>query len=214
MAAFLDLTGQRFGRLTVLSRAMGRKRAAWHCRCDCGGSSISPTSSLRSGRSQSCGCLQSERTSAAARVSSRKHGQTGTPEHVSWGSMLSRCYNQKATGYERYGGSGVVVCERWKWSFENFLADMGERPSRDHSLDRFPNAHGNYEPGNCRWATKLEQANNRRDNHLVVVSNRKMTVPAAMRLVGCKLHIETVKRRLALGWPVTRAMSEPPRQHQ
>lgn len=164
MGAFCDLTGSKFGRLTVVRRGPNnnQRKPRWECSCECGGAALATSSNLKKWSSQSCGCLQRERTSAAAKISSFKHGLKKTPEHYSWSGMLTRCRNPNATGYERYGALGVVVCERWL-KFENFLADMGKRPTKAHTLDRFPNKHGNYEPGNCRWATKVEQQANRRD---------------------------------------------------
>lgn len=170
MPARLDLQGRTFGRLTVVKleqRQAGRRR--WVCQCICGGETRASSNVLVSGQSQSCGCLQRERSAAAARVSSRRHGLTRTPEHYSWRGMISRCYNENATGYARYGGAGVNVCDRWRSSFQAFLSDMGPRPTAAHTLDRYPDKFGNYEPGNCRWATPEEQQNNRRD----VVNGRR-----------------------------------------
>lgn len=164
MPASCHLLGQRFGRLTVVGREPRgtSKRARWHCQCDCGGGTLVASNVLNAGRSQSCGCLQRERAGAAARINNRTHGMKKSPEHYTWVGMLTRCRNPNATGYERYGGLGVTVCERWL-RFENFYADMGQRPTLDHTLDRYPDKHGNYEPTNCRWATREEQQANRRD---------------------------------------------------
>ncbi|TWA32951.1 hypothetical protein FB007_10931 [Sinorhizobium medicae] len=102
---------------------------------------------------------------------STKHGHTAdrkmTPEYRTWANMIARCTNPRASHFDRYGGRGIKVCERWN-SFENFLADMGSRPSLRHSLDRWPDVHGNYESGNCRWATHREQCRNRSSNRAVV----------------------------------------------
>jgi hypothetical protein len=92
----------------------------------------------------------------------RKHGGSGTPEYRAWAAAKSRCSNPNATGYERYGGRGITMCERWRESFPAFLEDMGPKPSPQHSLDRFPDRDGNYEPGNCRWATFIQQMSTRR----------------------------------------------------
>lgn len=156
-----DLTGQIFGRLTVIGRAprpshWKNTRAFWQCLCECGNNVALSSHDIRSGHIASCGCL--------SRDIKTTHGYrpAGPPSRTykTWVSMRQRCNNPNTTGYQYYGGRGITVCERWE-SFENFLADMGERPS-GMTLDRFPDNDGNYEPGNCRWATAYEQTHNRR----------------------------------------------------
>lgn len=154
----IDMTGQRFGRLVVLTVAgyNNDKRVTWNCLCDCGGTVIVSGKYLRSGRTGSCGCLRRERAS----LLNAKHGMHGTSTWQSWISMRNRCYNKNQKGYADYGAKGVVVCERWRNSFVDFIVDMGKRPE-GMTLDRI-NPFGNYEPSNCRWATPLMQSNNRR----------------------------------------------------
>lgn len=148
-----DLTGMRFGRLTVIAAAgIKSRQRQWRCVCDCGGTKVVAGSSLKSGCTKSCGCLNSE-TARKARTS---HGMFGAPEYNSWAAMIQRCTNEKEKRFADYGGRGIKVCARWLESFENFYADMGERPE-GMTLDRKEN-DGNYEPSNCRWATKLEQS--------------------------------------------------------
>lgn len=158
--SFKDLAGQQFGRLKVLKVAADRKR--WICECSCGKRKEVNGYCLRKGISRSCGCLQKER----ARAAQLKHGDTNhngaiSREYVCWRSMRSRCSNRNNKSWDRYGGRGIKVCERWEKSFENFLADMGRKPSPEHSIERMENS-SNYEPGNCKWATRSEQMKNRR----------------------------------------------------
>lgn len=151
-----DLTGQQVGRLLVLWAA-GRKGRGlhWACSCSCGQTTIVHGIMLRGGRTRSCGCYQRE----LARKRATTHGGSGTPEFSSWSSMFQRCTNPQASGYMYYGGRGITICERWN-DFANFLADLGPRPDGT-SLDRINNNDG-YHPANCRWATPLQQQNNRR----------------------------------------------------
>lgn len=154
------LTGQRFGRLTVIGgyERNSRGRVVWRCRCDCGGTKVTRPHSLLHGITASCGCLHKERCSQAATI----HGHTSHAQwsgtYISWAQMIQRCTYPKHNRFHRYGGRGISVCQRWR-KFENFLADMGERPP-GLSIDR-RNNDGNYEPSNCKWSTRKEQAANR-----------------------------------------------------
>lgn len=152
--------GNRYGRLVVVALQPKAKAA---CRCDCGVVVSVFRNNLTRGNSQSCGCLRREML-ASGQIN-RRHGHARrrqiSPEYRSYTMMLNRCLNPSAENYEYYGGRGIAVCQRWQDSFEAFLSDMGQRPSRNHSIDRI-RADGDYEPGNCRWATKIEQCQTRR----------------------------------------------------
>lgn len=160
------LVGETFGRLTVVryDRSL-RGATTWLCRCVCGAEKVVRGSELRAGNTRSCGCLNRE----ASRERRLRHGHSTnaglSPEYKTWASMKDRCYQPSSDSWSRYGGRGIRVCERWLSSFENFLADVGARPSPKHSIDRINN-DGHYEPGNVRWSTVSEQARNRSSTRL------------------------------------------------
>lgn len=210
MTAALNLLGQKFSRLTVIGRATNsaKGQAHWICKCECGTVGVIAGTNLRSGATKSCGCLNKE--AAAARCSARAtHGMRGSPEYISWMAMRVRC-GVVANEETSYSIRGISVCERWRHSFANFYVDMGPKPSPTHTIDRYPNNDGHYEPSNCRWATCVEQQNNKRSNRLVVYRGETMTLRNAVRAGGEIVRKDTARRRLILGWPVERAVETPP----
>jgi len=149
----IDRTGQRFGRLTAL-RHLGWRAGGWECRCDCGSTVMVTGGHLAALHTTSCGCLK-PRPHGDARRGRR------SAEWRAWVAMRARCGNPNRPDFQYYGGRGIEVAAEWRDDFAAFLRYMGRRPSAKHSLDRWPNPDGNYEPGNCRWATMLQQRHNR-----------------------------------------------------
>lgn len=157
-----DIAGMKFGRLLAVrptDKRMARK-VVWECICDCGKTVFVSGAMMRRGNTRSCGCLHADLRPEIMRRTMRTHGATYSRTWNSWMAAKSRCFCKTDPAYGNYGGRGITMCDRWRHSFETFLADMGERPV-GRTLDR-KNNDGNYEPGNCRWATAFEQTHNRR----------------------------------------------------
>lgn len=201
MPSFVDLTGQRFGALTVLRRAeTPEKRTKWVAVCDCGNEVIKRGEKLD--RDGSCGCMARKRL--LERITT--HGLSGTRTHAIWVSMRQRCETPSSGGFATYGGSGIKFCERWR-DFENFVADMGMAPE-GKSIDRFPDGKGNYEPGNCRWATNAEQARNKRSNRNLTWKGETLCLTDWARRLGMR-HETLFNRVVRYGWPIERAFTIP-----
>jgi len=195
-----DITGLRFGRWTVVERASNRfgNTPYWLCRCACGRQKEVNGQCLQEGGSTSCGC------SRIGNGNRRKHGLTRTRLYKIWSNMLERCNNPKRRVYPYYGGRGIEVCERWR-IFENFLADMGHEP-KGYTLDRI-NVDGNYEPGNCRWASRKEQARNTRRNNVITFNGKSLSLSEWEDELGISQSV--LGQRLRAGWTPEDALTRP-----
>lgn len=168
----IDMTGKEYGNLTVIGKAKSdRYGAYWMCKCNCGNITTVRGSHLRQGRTISCGCKQGNHVAVVKHGHAMGKDKKASPEYYTWLAMMARCKNPKTKHYRLYGGRGISVCERWIM-FENFLSDMGLRPSSKYSLDRYPNKDGNYQPDNCRWATIKEQNRNTSRNVFIEFDGR------------------------------------------
>jgi hypothetical protein len=159
MPPFISLVGQRFGQLVATEVVRKGNRIFYKCKCDCGGFAELESSSLKGGTSKRhCGCIKQANNYRHGHATANNPSST----YQCWSAMKRRCENPNCKDWDDYGGRGIIVCDRWQ-KFENFLLDMGEKP-KGLSIDRYPDNDGNYEPGNVRWATDIEQANNKRNN--------------------------------------------------
>ena len=202
----LNITGGVFGRLTAIA-PVGRfnRCIQWLCICECGSELVTRGSRLKEGKVSSCGCINFE----FMQTLKKTHGMTSSPEFNAWQSMKKRCLNKTDSSYEGYGGRGIKVCHRWMLSFSNFLSDVGFRPSPDHSIDRIDN-DGPYSPDNCRWATRIQQHNNKRNNVWLTHDDRTQTLIQWSRETG--MIPETISYRLKIGWPIEKALTHPLRK--
>ena len=185
--------GKRFGRLVAQKTAKGSK---WLCLCDCGNEVVVSTQHLTSGHTLSCGCYKADRAKEANTTHGQGSARSGvTRTYRSWQSMKARCCNEDHDAYPYYGGIGITICERWLHSFENFYEDMGDRPPR-HTIDRIDST-GNYEPGNCRWASDAVQKNNRSGVYEVTVDG--VTMNASQAAVHYSVNRRTIARWVESG---------------
>lgn len=196
-----DLIGRTFVRWTVLEKCgCNNKQRQWKCRCSCGTIRMVGSGNLLGGGSKSCGCLKRERTIARKTT----HGKTGTIEHRIWLSMKVRCRKDK-----RYIARGTKVCERWQNSFEAFLADMGPRPSSKYSIERKSN-DGDYEPGNCCWATKQTRGRNTKSTHWLTHDGVTLCLKDWALKTG--INRLTISSRIANGWSIAKTLTTKPRK--
>lgn len=209
MSKFQDLTGQRFGRLTVIKRVenktypSGQKKVEWLCKCECGKETTVSSQCLLNGHTKSCGCTKGE----FIRQKKATHKESNTKLYRIWQAMKRRCYNANTKDYKLYGSRGIAVCDEWFNSFEAFEKWAIVNGYDDTlTIDRI-DVNGNYEPSNCRWATPKEQANNKRNNHLLTYNNKTQTLQQWADEMNIKRS--TILTRLNRGWSIERALTKP-----
>jgi hypothetical protein len=202
MTKLVDLTGRVYGRLTVLRRD-GKLygKAAWECSCTCGEVLQVCGNDLKSGNKASCGCLKRDVT----KLKNYSHGLTETAEYKTWCKMKSRCNVESDISFPNYGGRGIMVCPQWERSFETFFADMGPKPEGDYSIERM-NSDGDYEPGNCKWATRKEQNRNKRNTHYVEYEGKSIAIVDLAEKFNIP-YGRLYKRLTRFNWTVERAVA-------
>ena len=206
---FIDSTGEKFGRLTAVSRIPNTSPIKWLCKCDCGNEAVVAGTKLRYGSTRSCGCLKDEKVIER----STKHGYLiggYIPEYNTWTGMINRCENERNPNYSRYGERGISICKRWREDFGKFMEDMGPKPSSRHSIDRI-DVNGNYEPENCRWSTPREQMNNVRNNRFITAFGETKTIANWTTDERCKASYKCLIRRIERGHNPEGAITEPTR---
>lgn len=193
MSKFIDLTGQKFGRWTVIkySHKNSKRMVYWLCKCDCGNEKIVLGNNLRRGKSLSCGCLARELNSQNHQLGKDKDR---TKIYYAWSNLKRRCYDEKNFNYQNYGARGIVVCNKWKNNFQEFYDwSIKNGYAKNLTLDRI-DVNGNYEPSNCRWITLLEQANNKRNNYYVKYENKMYTIADLSRKLN--MNYDKLKHRI------------------
>lgn len=206
MTKLKDLTGQKFGRLTVIMRTenIGSK-TAWLCKCDCGKKTVVSGSNLHNGHVRSCGCLWKDFVPGNNKKLNTRHGETHTKLYRAWGNMRYRCNNPNCKSYKDYGGRGITICEEWE-SYEAFRDwALANGFANDRSIDRI-DVNGNYEPSNCRWTDMKTQSNNKRDNNYLTFQGQTRTIQEWSEITGIKWT--TIKERIKRGWTVEKALSK------
>lgn len=200
-----DITGQRFGRLVAIEQGdsivtpCGTVKTTWVCFCDCGNRITTKRGNLINGYTKSCGCLHSENLTKR----NTTHGMYNSRTYKCWQNMIQRCTNKNNISWKRYGGRGISVCDRWKESFDSFLTDMGIcKPG--YEIDRI-NGNGNYEPENCRWATRKQQMSNVSYNRVIEFNGRLMIMQSLADEIG--MPVSTLHYRL-MHWPIDRVLND------
>lgn len=204
MPVALDIAGQKFGRLTALTREHERTtggKIKWKCICECGKEVVVPASALKLGNTTSCGC---KRTDTIREVCTT-HGMCDSPEYQIWAAMKARCSYERHKDFHSYGGRGIKVCDRWTGSFEAFYQDMGPRPTPAHSIER-REVDANYSPDNCYWATALQQARNKTNTRYVSHRGKLISLKDASELLS--VDYDKLKYRLNLGYSLEQAVEE------
>lgn len=199
------MIGQKFNRLTVIQSYVSDKygNIQWLCKCDCGNEKVVTSSKLKSGHTKSCGCFSREN----GRKQFTTHGMVGTVVYKTWENMKKRCTNPNVPNYERYGGRGIKVCDRWLNSFENFYSDMGDLPFEKAQIDRIDN-NGDYSPENCRWVSAKENSRNKRNNRKHTFNGETLCLIEWSERTG--INYWTLKGRVnKRGYTIERALSEP-----
>lgn len=191
----IDLTGRVFGRLTALHRGENYKlKTTWVCRCECGNIKTINYQNLIVGGSTSCGCFHNEMLSKKMTIHGNAKNGRISHEFRIWANIKNRCENENHPRYKSYGGRGIIVCESWSSSFQNFINDMGKIPSEKHSIERVDN-DGNYEPSNCKWATIYEQSRNKRSNVWIEYNGiKKITADWATEIGITPQHLRALLR--------------------
>lgn len=198
---YKDISDKRFGKLVAINYVGSTEKghSKWLCKCDCGVEKIVLATSLAKGATVSCGCHSAELTSFRA----KSHGMSSDGMYAVWNTMIQRCCNDKSSSFENYGGRGINVCARWR-IFENFYSDMGKRPS-GMTIERKDN-DGDYCPENCCWASREDQAKNKRDSRNFEFNGEKRTLAEICIIQG--VNFETARKRLQKGWPIEKAVSK------
>jgi hypothetical protein len=201
---YVDLTNQKFNRLTVLERDQNRcNRVMWKCRCDCGNIISVSTNSLKSGNSKSCGCYKLE---SFTKITT-KHHLSNTRIYNIWKDMRKRCNNPNSSNYKNYGGRGITICDEWENNFMSFYNwSMNNGYSDSFSIDRINN-DGNYEPSNCRWVDRKTQNSNTRQNHFITYNGKTLTITQWGKEYNINPHL--LRYRLNNGWSIEKALTTP-----
>ena len=208
MHKIIDIAGQRFGRLKVVKFIERiNKKSLFECICDCGNIKNIDSKNLKKGTTKSCGCLSKENSIQQGLKNSKTHGKTNTKLYHKWIDIKNRCYNKNDTSYKHYGGRGIVVCNEWKNDFQTFYDwAMANGYSDNLTIDRIDNSLG-YSPENCRWATRKEQANNRRSNKLLKYNGKTQNLTQWANEL-C-INYDVLRNRLKRGWSIEKTLSLP-----